>query len=106
MSRRRYGTPFVPVKNWRCQWFGHGTWEPDGYYCLRCGLSIDDWPLTGERLARRLYRALGWRIDRWWRWRRPSQHWPFFTRCVDCHKVDQVWTWAVGRHETCNPIPF
>jgi hypothetical protein len=91
-----------------CKVWGHATWEPDGYYCLRCGLPTDFWPTyTNGGIFQRLYHRCCWPLERWWRHeRQPAQRYPFYTRCEDCHHIDAVWTWAVGDHQHCVVIPF
>lgn len=45
------------------------------------------------------------RVERWWIRRRPNQRWPFFTRCVDCGRVNEVWGRPVGFHAPCETYP-
>jgi hypothetical protein len=107
--RRRGQTPYMSQRKLGCKVWGHATWEPDGYYCLRCGMPIIGlWPsYTNGGVFQRLYHRFIWPLERWWvHTRQPAQRYPFYTRCEDCDHIDAVWTWAVGDHKHCVVFPF
>lgn len=90
--------PYLPLQ---CRLFGHMTWNTDDSACLRCHLPTDHWPDTRHaEIVPLVYHVGVWPLERWWRLRRPSQRWPYYTRCDHCGKIDRIWTRAVGEHTT------
>jgi hypothetical protein len=94
-----HGTPL-------CFVFGH-RWTQEDFYdtsCARCGFPTDaeDYFPTLAIPAR--LRGAFWRVERFWLWSlRPRLRCEW---CTDCGKVDRVFGFAYGDHETCVTIPF